>query len=416
LLPAQVPDDVRVSPSRERSFRIPFQTQTGERRIREVQLYYSTDQGRTWQQYATATPEQGYFPQFNAPQDGTYWFSVRTLDIQGRLNPPSNDGFRAGLKVLVDTVRPTVQLRALPPRDGHVGVAWEVHDENLDITTLRLDYQVQGGAQWVPVRVEQNVTGQAYWLPMTNAALDARLTVSDTVGNVGEAHAALNGPAGATPQQPATPPGNPQVRMVNSKRISLNYRIDDVGPSGAVVELWYTRDGRNWQKYGEDPNPHPPFVFDVHDEGVYGFTLVVRSGVGIGDKPPQVGDPPQLWVEVDLTKPVVKLLSADVGRGADAGTMTITWTATDKNLAAQPINISFAEQPEGAWTPIVTNLENRGRYVWKMPPTGVPFKLLVRVEALDKAGNVGTAQTTEHVKVDLARPKVSILDVGSAGK
>jgi hypothetical protein len=51
-----------------------------------------------------------------------------------------------------------------------------------------------------------------------------------------------------------------------------------------------------------------------------------------------------------------------------------------------------------------------------MPPSGVPFKLLVRVEAVDKAGNVGMAQTTEHVKVDLARPKVSILDVGSAGK
>src|SRR5271165_3444976 len=71
-------DEPRLLPSRERTFRIPFQTQPGERRLREVQLYYSVDQGRTWRPYATATPEQGYFQQFTAPTDGQYWFSVRT--------------------------------------------------------------------------------------------------------------------------------------------------------------------------------------------------------------------------------------------------------------------------------------------------------------------------------------------------
>ncbi|MBY0524000.1 MAG: hypothetical protein K2R98_11410 [Gemmataceae bacterium] len=420
---SQAADDVRVSPSKERTFRIPFQTQAGERRLREVQLYTSTDQGRTWRQAATAAPEQGFFNQFTAPQDGTYWFAVRTVDLQNRLNPPTDDGLRAGLKVLVDTVRPTVQLRALAPKDGHVGVEWDVRDDNLDVTSLRVEYVVQGGAQWTPVRAEAVAAGQTYWAPMTNAPLEVRLTAKDTVGNEGEARVVV-GPAGvANPANPVQPnvavqpaPGNPPVRMVNSKRISLNYRLDDVGPSGAVVELWYTKDGRSWQKYGEDPNPRPPFVFDVHDEGVFGFTLVVRSGVGIGDKPPQVGDPPQLWVEVDTTKPVVKLQNVDVGRGIDAGNMTITWTASDKNLGTQPITLSYAEQVDGPWTPIIQNLENRGRYVWRMPPNGVPFKLLVRVEAADKAGNIGVAQSAEHVKVDLAKPKVSILDVGSAGK
>jgi hypothetical protein len=424
LLHAQATDDVRVSPSKERTFRIPFQTQPGERRLREVQLFYSVDQGRTWRHAATAAPEQGFFNQFTAPSDGTYWFAVRTVDLQGRVNPPTDDGLRAGLKVMVDTVKPTVSLRALPPREGHVGVEWDVRDDNLDANSLRLEYVVQGGVQWTAVRADRVGTGQAYWVPLTNAPLEVRLTVKDSAGNEGEGRVVV-GPAGiANPANPVNPvaqpvpppPGNPLVRMVNSKRISLNYRLDDVGPSGAVVELWYTKDGRSWQKYGEDPNPRPPFVFDVHEEGVYGFTLVVRSGVGIGDRPPQVGDPPQVWVEVDLTKPVVKLLNVDVGRGADAGNMTINWTATDKNLGPQPITLSYAEQADGPWTTIIQNLENRGRYVWRMPPTGVPFKLMVRVEAVDKAGNVGAAQSTEHVKVDLAKPKVSIIDVGSAGK
>lgn len=420
---AQAPaDDVKVSPSKERTFRIPFQTQAGEKRLREVQLFSSTDQGRTWRHAATAAPDQGYFNQFAAPQDGTYWFAVRTVDTQGRANPATDDGLRPGLKVLVDTIKPTVQLKGLPPREGQVGVEWDVRDENLDVTSLRLEYLAQGAAQWVAVRTDAVATGQVYWAPPASAALEVRLSVKDTVGNEGEARYTIG--AGGAPnavnpnpvvQQPA-PAGAPQVRMVNSKRISLNYRLDDVGPSGAVVELWYTKDGRNWQKYGEDPNPKPPFVFDVHDEGVYGFSLVVRSGVGIGDRPPQVGDPPQVWVEVDLTKPVVKLLNVEVGRGMDAGNMTITWTATDKNLGAQPITLSYAEQADGPWTAIIQNLENRGRHVWRMPPSGVPFKLMVRVEAVDKAGNIGMAQSPEHVKVDLAKPKVSILDVGSAGK
>jgi hypothetical protein len=411
---AQGNDDVRISPSKERTFRIPFQTT--DRRLREIQLYYSTDQGRTWRHYATATPDQGYFQQFTAPQDGSYWFAVRTVDLQGRVNPPTDDGLRAGLKVLVDTQRPVVNLRALPARDGHVGVEWDARDENLDVNTLRLEYQVQGATQWLPVRTEFVAAGQAYWIPITNAALDVRLTVSDTAGNIGEARAVVAAPGVANTPNPNPPSNQPSVRFVNSKRINLNYRLDDVGPSGAVVELWYTRDGKNWQKYSEDKTPQPPYIVDVHDEGVYGFTLVVHSGVGIGDRPPQVGDPPQIWVEVDLTKPQVRLLTADVGRGPDAGNMSITWTATDKNLARQPISLSYAEQPDGPWTPIATTLDNTGRYVWRMPATGVPFKMLVRVEAVDKAGNIGSATTTEHVKVDLSRPKVSIIDVGAAGK
>lgn len=413
-------EDVRVSPSKERTFRIPFQTQPGERRLREIQLHYSTDQGRIWRHYATATPDQGYFQQFSAPQDGAYWFAVRTVDLQGRLNPATDDGLRASLKVLVDTQRPVVALRALAPRDGHVGVEWDARDENLDVNTLRLEYQVQGGTQWLPVRTEFVAAGQAFWMPIASAPVDVRLIVSDAVGNSGEARVAVGAPGAlnpANPNPPSNPPATqPAMRHVNSKRINLNYRLDDVGPSGAVVELWYTRDARNWQKYSEDKAPQPPYIVDVHDEGVYGFTLVVRSGVGIGDKPPQVGDPPQLWVEVDLTKPVTRLLNVDVGRGADAGNMTITWTATDKNLARQPITLSYAEGPDGPWTQIATGLDNTGRHVWRMPPTGVPFKLLVKAEAVDKAGNIGAATTAEHVKVDLSRPKVSIIDVGAAGK
>jgi hypothetical protein len=418
---AQAADDVRLTPSKERTFRIPFQTQPNERRLREVQLMVSTDQGRSWKLTASATPEQGYFQQFTAPQDGLYWFSVRTVDLQGRSYPTTDAELRPGLKVLVDTVPPTVFLEALPGQSGSVGVKWDVRDENLEVNSIRLEYQVPGSNQWTPIRIDPSATGQGYWTPPNNGTYDVRMTASDSVGNVGKA-AIVVGTAG-THATSSDSNGQGQVRIVNSKRISLNYKIDEVGPSGvAAVELWYTQDGRSWQKHseqtpsGDSKELKPPYVVDVHGEGLYGFTLVVRSGVGLSERPPQVGDPPQIWVEVDLTRPVVRLQNVEVGQGAATGTLTITWNATDKNLGPQPITFSYATQPDGPWTPITpAPVENSGRYVWRMPP-GVPYQFLVKVDATDKAGNVGSAQTSYLVKVDLAKPKPTILDVSPANK
>jgi hypothetical protein len=309
-----------------------------------------------------------------------------------------------------------VQLRSLPAQGNTVGVAWEARDSNLDLGTFRLEYRPSGTVQWLPLSVVPAAVGQQYWNPASSAPLEARLTVNDTVANIGEGQVALTSPAApsAVPQPPQTPnpAANPNVRLVNSKRISLNYRIDEVGPSGlAAVELWYTQDGRNWQKYAEDADQQPPFAFEVAREGIYGFTLVVRSGVGLGDRPPQVGDAPQVWVEVDLTKPEVRLQNADVGRGAETGNLTITWSAADKNLQRQPITLAYAENPDGPWTPIVANLENTGRYVWRLPTSGIPYRFHIRVEAADRAGNLGTAQTSVPVIVDLAKPKPIIIDV-----
>jgi hypothetical protein len=424
-LVAQPPsDEPRTFPSKDRTFRIPFQPQPNEQRLREVQLLYSTDQGRTWRHYATSAPEQAYF-QFTAPADGLYWFGVRTIDQQGRAYPLRDADLRPGIKVLVDTIPPRVTLRALPPQGNSVGVEWDVRDENLDLNTLRLEYLPAGSAQHLPLRIDRVAVGQHYWTPSTGGPMEVRLTVSDAAGNVGQDKVIVPAGGGAFPPNPADnqpkPPaasgGPPAVRFVNSKVISLNYRIDDLGPSGIkVIELWYTQDGRNWQKYKEDTTGKPPLVFDVHQEGLYGFTLVARSGVDLGERPPQPGDAPQIWVEVDETKPVVRVLGVDVGRGNDAGTMTITWTATDKNLQSQPVTLSYAEQADGPWTTIAANLANSGKYVWKMPPSGMPYRFFVRVEAIDKAGNVGVDQTAKEVIVDLHLPKPRIVDVGAAGR
>jgi hypothetical protein len=423
---AQHPGPGGVIYSKQAGFRIPFDVPPGERRIQQVQLFISEDLGRTWRQFASAAPSEGGFG-FQATRDGTYWFAVRTIDFAGRGYPATPEQTQPGLilKVVVDTAPPAVNLRPIGGQDASsVGVEWQVRDEYLDLESLRLDYRPANTNIWQPINCDRLATAQRVWNPQTNSPLDVRLSVSDLAGNRQEAivsvtpgntsaGSAIYSDTGAN-RTTSTANNRPNVRLVNSKRISLNYQLSDVGPSKlSAVELWYTRDTRLWEKCPDDRNLQSPYVFDVPGEGLYGFTLIARSGVGtLGEPAPKPGDQPQVWVEVDLTKPDVQLRNVDVGRGADSGNLTIAWQAFDKNLGRQPITLSYAERADGPWTPIAQNLENSGRYVWRMPP-GVPFSFLVRIEATDLASNVGSAQSdaAKPVIVDLSQPKIQVLEV-----
>lgn len=204
--------------------------------------------------------------------------------------------------------------------------------------------------------------------------------------------------------------------IVNNRRIKLNYSVADVGPSGvAAVELWATRDGRTWQRYSNEPPPAGPLVVHVAEEGRYGFNIVVRSGVGLKSPPPQTGDAPQLWVDVDETMPVVRIKDVHTGTDRDAGTLYIQYTASDIHLTPRPVSISISPKKDGPWTTIASGLENTGVYGWEMPKD-LPYQFYIRIEAEDRAGNVGACCTTEPIKVDLARPRGTILGVDAGGK
>lgn len=426
LLPARAAaqnaesDDIYYS--RYLEFKIPFQAK--DPRIREVILHASEDQGRTWKQVATAQPNDNGF-RFSARREGWYYFTVQTRDTEGRLFPPTVDPTtKPGLRVCVDTQPPAVRIDPIQPREGGVGVKWEIRDDNLDLRTFVLEYRPAAAADWIRLDAQRIAAGQHVWNPNSNAALDVRLMVRDLAGNEGKASTNIGagerprytGPA-AEDRRPLPAASNTvNVRFVNSKRITLNYDLQNVGKSGvSVVELWMTLDGRSWQMESSQQNPKPPFEFDVADERRYGFTLIAKSGVGFGDPPPRVGDPPQIWVEVDVTKPVVQLESVTAGRGPDLGKLTVLYRASDRNLAEKPITISYAEKADGPWTPIVKGEENTGRHVWQMPPE-VPYQMFVRVEAVDRAGNIGSQDTPQPVAVDLSQPKVRVIDVAPANK
>jgi hypothetical protein len=239
-----------------------------------------------------------------------------------------------------------------------------------------------------------------------------------------------------------TGPAGPAVQSVNAPSLAIDFEVRGVGTSGVGhVELWYTRDGQRWSKFQGAPQMQSPLAVDVVEDGLYGFTVVARNGMGIGKAPPTPGEPPQIWVDVDTTRPEVHLLQAltkppgvavnpwqfslfrgfcqgllgtQAGSNENGRTLTMRWTATDRNLVPRPITLSYAESPQGPWIPFATNLENNGHYTWNMSP-GLPSQLLVRVSAIDRVGNIGEDQSSMPAPVDPTPPTTTIRNVSRNG-
>jgi hypothetical protein len=218
----------------------------------------------------------------------------------------------------------------------------------------------------------------------------------------------------AVPHEAANAPGARQV--VNSRRVFLNYRIDQTGPSGVGrVQIWMTRDrGQSWESLGEDPDRTSPAEVLLPGEGLYGITLVVSNGRGFGGAPPAAGDTPDWWIEVDLTKPVAKLLSVQPSPNGEPGVMVITWNARDKNLLPEPVDLYWSAGREGPWMVIAKGLKNDRQYRWSVPQD-VGAHAYLRMTVTDQAKNITECITPEAVAIDdMSRPRIRVVGISTA--
>jgi hypothetical protein len=204
-----------------------------------------------------------------------------------------------------------------------------------------------------------------------------------------------------TPVDSQTSPQGPpsQPKLVGSRTFALEYDLDDAGRGGvSKVELWGTRDsGKTWTRYAQDDDNRSPLIVTVDDEGMYGFRILVQNAGVASVEPPRAGDAPELWVSVDLKRPVVELTAIERGQGNQADHLILRWRAADGNLESRPIAIFYSSRPAGPWSAIATNLENTGEYAWRVERY-VPTRFYLRIEARDTAGNLAAFQTREPVE------------------
>jgi hypothetical protein len=244
-------------------------------------------------------------------------------------------------------------------------------------------------------------------------------------GGVPAAPVPVQGPSpqaehhGVQPSVPATPRNTglpPTRKIINTTHVVLEYQIAEAGASGVGKVLVYlTADqGQSWQQLCEDADRRSPVEIDLPREGVFGIRLVASNGLGFGADRPAPGETPDLWVEVDKTRPFVELGSIAPGSGEDTAALWITWNARDKNLPDEPVDLYYAANREGPWKLIAKGIRNDGRYRWLAPP-GMRLAY-VRVTVTDKAGNSAHCETPTAVALDDgSRPVIRVTNITAPG-
>jgi hypothetical protein len=196
--------------------------------------------------------------------------------------------------------------------------------------------------------------------------------------------------------------------ILNSRTCSINYQVDGPAKFATRIDFWATADGgRSWMKVQDASGGSSPARLTLPGDGVYGIRI--RPGGGV--KPPEPGEDADCVVEVDTTRPVVTLNPPTVG--AADGMMVITWEASDKHLLSNAINLYYASRPDGPWEVIVHGYKNTGSYRWDFPTT-LPGPVYLRLEATDKAGNVGRYELPTPVALEGGKQRVKVIGVGPA--
>ena len=209
---------------------------------------------------------------------------------------------------------------------------------------------------------------------------------------------------------PRTPAATSNKQVINTTRAILDYRIDQVGPSGVgKVDVYLTNDqGQSWQKIGEDTDRRSPVEFDLPGEGQFGIRLAVTNGNGFGGSVPQRGDASTVTIEVDTSAPFVQLRPIDpiVANGS----LEIRWQATDKNLGAEPVSLYYRSRNDGAWQSIARGIKNDGVYRWAFP-RDASAQFFVKVEVTDLSGNTARVESPNAIVLDMTEPRATVVGV-----
>lgn len=165
------------------ALKIPFDFEEGQIRAMkatEVQLLVSTDHGRTWKTVAKAKPQDRVF-KYNAADNGEYWFAVRLVNVLKEAVQPGDP--QVGLKVIVDDVHPTLDLKIRELSAGRVELTWQAEDDALDLGTLEILYREGDDGEWKPVNIANDATGRVDLKIESTGTVYAAARVSDLAKN-----------------------------------------------------------------------------------------------------------------------------------------------------------------------------------------------------------------------------------------
>lgn len=173
-----------------------------------------------------------------------------------------------------------------------------------------------------------------------------------------------------------------------------------------VALYWTDNNGFHWHKAGYFGREQTFFPFEVEEDGDYGIRFI-----GPGQEPAKETPAfPERVYHVDTAPPEVEVFIEPEQTWYTPGqTITISWTAKDYHLIENPVTISMAMDftaDDHKPIEVQRDLADSGSISYEIPSEAVDHEIRFRVEAMDRAANLGLAYSYAlQVVSDLGEPK-----------
>lgn len=196
---------------------------------------------------------------------------------------------------------------------------------------------------------------------------------------------------------PRAAAGEGLFAFINSREFDVSIAPVDEASRNADNSILYQRDEANgeWRALGpckrvvrENGDIRFTRTVGVGRDGTYHYTSRPVVG-GDVENPPERGDAPQASVVVDTLPPIARIVTPGEEFTTKPGAeVTVSWQAEDEHLTDRPVAVSYSGDGGRSWNVVQRDLRPEGDFQWKMPDDLIGPALL-RVAAVDKAGNIG---------------------------
>jgi hypothetical protein len=184
---------------------------------------------------------------------------------------------------------------------------------------------------------------------------------------------------------------------INSRNIKIPIKYEKDRKAIRQVKLYVARNGENtWYQEAIATPDRDSFTYIAKEDGVYWFTMQEEDIQGRNIPTDLTRHPPDLKVLVDTIQPRIQITNAR----RNGEEIVIEWYIDDKNTDENATRVHFRPlSTEGYWKEVSlpSNSKSGVRF-----PTGTTGPVVVRITALDLAGN--KTEITREISGTLPSP------------
>ncbi len=173
-----------------------------------------------------------------------------------------------------------------------------------------------------------------------------------------------------------------EVVHFNQRSFQIPIRVERAADINELL-LYVSKDkGKTWSIYARVAPDKKAFDFTANEDGLVYFSIAVLNKQGIQDPRDIYRTKPGQMINIDTTKPVVRITSAE--RSGDE--VLVNWDILEENpdWTSWKLEYRVGDAPNGAWTALPLNPSQRGNYHFR---PYAPGNVVVRMVLRDKAGN-----------------------------